>query len=80
MKPVDRDPAVPVAPYPLGQMTTSELNQYKRELTRALSRGPGGLPADAPVRGTLEARLSDIIMEESRRATLAAGNRSRAAR
>jgi hypothetical protein len=73
----DSDP-VPVAPHPLGQLTTSELRRYKRELEGALALGPSGLPADAPYRGTLEAKLSAVIMEESRRAELASVSRRRA--
>lgn len=69
MQPVDPEP-VPAAPYPLGQMTTAELQRYKRELEHALA--DNGLPADAPVRGLLEARLSGVTVEESRRAELAA--------
>ena len=52
-------------PYPLGQMTAAELRRYRREIESALA--PSGLPADAPAREDLKARLSEISAEEAGR-------------
>jgi len=70
MRPVEPD--VPGAPFPLEQMTTAEISRYRREIEGALSHGPSGLPAGAPARIRLEAKLSAIADEEARRAELAA--------
>lgn len=56
--------------YPLHQLTTSELDQYKRELQRSLR----GLAADAPVREDLKAKLELLRQEEASRASIARAN------
>ena len=53
--------------HPPGQMTTSELAAYRRELERAVR----GLPA----RAALRERLADVLAEEDGRARIAAANR-----
>ena len=70
------DPAVAtkkgaaVPEYPLSQMTTSELARYRRDLEGSLR----GLPAHAPVRADLKARLDLVEAEEESRARLAERN------
>ena len=56
--------------HPIGQLTTAELRQYKRDLQRSLK----GLPAGAPVREDLRAKLELIREEEASRASIARAN------
>lgn len=56
--------------YPLSQMTSGELRQYRRDLEGSLR----GLPVHAPVRADLQARLDEIEAEEESRRRLAERN------
>lgn len=56
--------------YPLYQMTTAELGKYRRDLENSLK----GLPAAAPVRVDLAAKLELIAKEEASRASIARRN------
>ena len=60
----------PEPPYPLGQMTTSELDRYRRELEHAVN----GLPAHATYLPVLRGRLADVTAEQAARDRLAAAN------
>ena len=65
-------PAEPVTAepkHPIGALTTSELNRYRRELEHAVKT----LPDHATVRELLQQRLAAVLAEQEERARIAAG-------
>jgi hypothetical protein len=55
----------PQSPHPLGQLTTSELASYRRDLERALSdRTIGTAPVAASIRTKLDAVINEEIQRE----------------
>jgi hypothetical protein len=61
-------PPVGEPKHPLGQLTTWELRDYRRDLEAALA----ALPADAPARSQLAARLAAVVAEQDDRAKVRA--------
>lgn len=59
-------------PHPLGQMTTSELAGYRRQLASAIAFFDKQTPVP-PARGRLEAALDAVVDEQEQRARIAAG-------
>jgi hypothetical protein len=53
---------------PPGQLTTSQLDRYARQLTRCLK----ALATDAPIRAEVQQELTDVRAEQHHRATGAA--------
>jgi hypothetical protein len=52
--------------HPVYALTTYELRRYRRAIEHSLN----GIPADAPVRERLYARLAEVVAEEECRAQL----------
>jgi hypothetical protein len=62
------EPTTAVEPkYPVHQLTTSELNRYRRELEHAVT----GISPDAPVQTELRRRLDVVLAEQSEREKIA---------
>jgi hypothetical protein len=53
--------------HPTSQLTTSELNRYRRQLEHSLK----ALPTQATVRTQLQARLAEVLAEQEQRNQLA---------
>ena len=66
--PAPQPPPVAEPEYPLDQLTTWELRNYRRDLEHAL----GAIPADAPARAQLTARLDAVVAEQDDRAKIRA--------
>lgn len=66
-------PATPQPPHPLGALTSSELNRYRRDLERALDDRTIG---SAPVAETLWAKLDAVVNEEITREQIKNSGRS----
>jgi hypothetical protein len=65
------DPAtVPPPKHPLYALTTSELNEHRRQLENAIAYCDGKDPVPQ-ARGDLQARLDDVIAEQDDRTRLA---------
>jgi hypothetical protein len=56
--------------HPLGQLTTSELSDYRRQLESAIAFFGRQDPVP-PARGRLQASLADVLAEQADRARLA---------
>lgn len=69
-------PADPVTvnrpPHPLGQMTTSELAGYRRQLESAIAFFDKQTPIP-PARDRLQSALDAVVAEQDQRARIAAG-------
>jgi hypothetical protein len=61
-------------PHPLGQMTTSELAGYRRELENAIAFFDRKTPVPA-ARERLQAKLDDVLAEQDDRRRIANANR-----
>ncbi len=57
--------------HPIGQLTTTELRGYRRELEHAITT-----LKDAPVAAELSRRLAEVRVEEASRASIAAAART----
>jgi len=53
--------------HPTSQLTTSELNRYRRQLEHSLK----ALPTQAIVRAQLQTRLAEVLAEQEQRNQLA---------
>ena len=58
---------LPAPPHPIGQLTTSELAEYRRALGAAMRDAP----AADPVQDRLRQRLGEVITEQEQRAQAA---------
>jgi hypothetical protein len=61
---VSNQPGTPQPPHAVGALTTSELNDYRKRLERALGDKTIGT---APIAATLRAKLAEIVEEEAER-------------
>jgi hypothetical protein len=59
--------AEPEPPHPIGQLTSSEMRDYRRELEHAINR----ISRDAPVQADLRSKLEAVLAEEDSRAKAA---------
>jgi hypothetical protein len=56
--------STPEPAHPIGQLTTRELSDYRRQLERALGDRTIG---KAPIAAELRAKLSEVVSEEAER-------------
>lgn len=70
------EPAVSQPRYPLPELTTYELRDYRRGLERAIACSAGPDPA-APELAALRLKLDAVIAEQQSRAKLAANDGTR---
>jgi hypothetical protein len=66
--PAPQPPPVSEPEHPLDQLTTWELRDYRSDLECALA----AIPADAPARAQLTARLAAVVAEQDDRAKIRA--------
>jgi hypothetical protein len=56
--------SAPEPAHPIGQLTTRELSDYRRQLERAIGDGTVG---QAPIAADLREKLSEVVEEEAER-------------